>query len=109
MIKWLCRDSDNCRTELEEFLSNLIEELKFRLESSVTQGLTVLADSVDLAKLIQCTAGKWCSILNEPILIDAINLDSFNKFYAHVLSLPNLKEMESDAAFVIKRVVNALK
>jgi len=111
MLNWRCRQTFDCKTDLIEFLTNLISEIRSRLEKSVSPAVKVLFEAVDLNDLMRITSGKWCKSLNEPLLAGAKEemRKSFSKFYRFLKSEKHLHGLEEDPNLVLAQVVNALK
>ena len=110
-VNWKCRQPSDCKTDLEHFLSNLIDEVSKRIDNSLAKGVVELYKAMDLSRMITTTGGKWCEAMEVPLTQPTTEEDlvNFRKFYSYVKSLQHGTQMEDDADVVFMQVMAAFK
>jgi len=109
-IEWVCRQTEDCKADLELFLGKLISEVKTRLQNSVNEGVRLLHNAVDLSRLMSKVGGIWCTSMEDPLLQPTLDsdLENFRQFYGYIKrNQPGKVEENPDLVFA--QVMSALK
>lgn len=110
-VNWTCRQQEDCKADLKEFLKNLIDGLEARFSSCIPKGLTDLYHATDISQFVAACAGKWCAALKKPLItgITEESKKSFLNFYTYVKSLPHSMGLEDNGLLVLAQTVTTME